>query len=76
MFEESYVPRNSYVDLEDDSKINELGKALARLVEDGVTYRKKQKELEYTNEVLKAAQKFIKSKGLAEEFNKFCQEVL
>ena len=76
MFEESYVPKNSYVDLEDDSKVNELVKLMADLANDGVKYREELEQLESAKKVFKAAQDFIISKGLAEEFNEFCQKVL
>lgn len=60
----------------DDSDIVKLLEAITGLAKDGITYRTQsnsdRKKIASTSKVLTFAQDFIRSKGLADEFNEYC----
>lgn len=60
----------------DDSDIVKLLKAITSLAKDGIIYRTQsnsdRKQLASTSKVLTFAQDYIRSKGLADEFNEYC----
>ncbi len=60
----------------DDSDIVKLLEAITSLAKDGLTYRTQsnsdRKKIASTSKVLTFAQDFIRSKGLADEFNEYC----
>ena len=57
-----------------DSEIIKLLEAITSLAKDGVTYRSQARKISSTAQALEFAQDFIKSKGLADEFNQYCFE--